>query len=313
MVAQATKVTVNFMESPFERQEHRRVMVTGTGGLGLEAAKTLAELGATIIIAGRDQAKGEATLNEIVSHAPSAHADFELVDLASLASIRAMVQRQLDDGEPLDVLINNAGIMSPPQRRLTVDGFEAQFGTNHLGHFALTLGLLPLLRKSAAARVVHVTSIAHRYGQLDFADLQNERHYKAGVAYCQSKLAVALFARELQRRAEASEWSLQSMAAHPGFATTNLFAAEQGARSFATLFSTKVIAPLLGHSAQQGSQPIVFAAASPAASGGKLYGPTGFMEMKGPPGECAFARTAQDHEASARLWTESERLIGMSL
>lgn len=296
--------------SRFARQDGRRAIVTGTGGLGLETAKALARLGATVIVAGRDPAKGEAALLEIKAAAPGALVDFEKVDLANLQSIRELVQRQLGKGDPIDLLVNNAGIMSPPRRRLTIDGFEAQFGTNHLGHFALTLGLLPLLRQSGAARVINVTSIAHKYGRLDFSDLQNARKYKAGVAYCQSKLAVALFARELQRQAQEKEWPLLSIAAHPGFATTNLFAAEQGARSLATLFSTRIVAPLLGHSAAEGAEPIIFAATSPAAKGGSLYGPKGFMEMKGPPGECRFGKGALDIEAGRRLWGESAKLTG---
>lgn len=298
------------MPLPFARQDGRRAIVTGTGGLGLETAKALARLGATVTVAGRDPAKGAAALCEVEASAPGSRVDFEQVDLADLKSIRELVRRQLGKGDPLDLLVNNAGIMSPPKRRLTVDGFEAQFGTNHLGHFALTIGLLPMLLQSQSARVINVTSIAHKYGRLDFSDLQNARKYKPGVAYCQSKLAVALFARELQRQAQENGWPLLSMAAHPGFATTNLFAAEQGARSFATLFSTRFVAPLLGHSAAEGAGPMIFAATSPTARGGGLYGPKGFMEMKGPPGECRFGKGALDQEAGRRLWRESARLTG---
>ena len=292
--------------------QHGKVaLVTGTGGLGLETAKALARLGATVIVAGRNEQKGRAAVEEIAREAAGDLARFELLDLADLRSIHACTERMLGANRAIDLLVNNAGIMSPPARRTTVDGYESQFGTNHLGHFALTTRLMPLLLKSKNARVVHVTSLAHRYGSLDFADMQSERIYKAGVAYCRSKLAVALFARSLQTMAEKTGWPLTSIAAHPGYAGTNLIAAEQGADSLFARISRRVIVPFIGQSAADGARAQVHAALLPAAAGGRLYGPTGFMQMKGPPGECAFGKAALDDDVAERLWQISEELAGV--
>lgn len=298
-------------EAARNSQAGRLAIVTGTGGLGLEAAKALAILGADVIIAGRNPVKGNAAVSEVQKAAPQADVRFESLDLADLSSVSSMADRLLATGRAIDLLLNNAGIMSPPVRRVTADGFEAQLGTNHLGHFALTVRLLPLLRKSTAARVVNVTSLAHRYTKIDFDDLQSERRYKAGIAYCQSKLAVAMFSRSLQHHADAGGWPIQSMAAHPGFAGTNLFAAEQGASAFMTILSKNIIVPLIGQSATDGARPLIHAATSPDAQGGKLYGPTGFMEMRGKVGECAFAKAALDDTAAERLWQVSEDLCGL--
>lgn len=294
------------------RQDGRTAVVTGTGGLGFEVATKLAALGERVIIAGRNGEKGQDAVARIAAAVPGADVRFEVLDLASLASVKDFTGRMTAQGGVIDLLVNNAGIMSPPQRRVTVDGFEAQFATNHLGHFALTAGLLPLLKKSCLARVVSVTSIAHRYGRMDFGDLQSERKYQPGVAYCRSKLAVALFARTLHQRARAQGWALASMAAHPGFAGTNLFAAEGGPKSFMTLLSTRLLVPMLGHSAAAGADPILHASLSPHAGSGRLYGPTGFLEMRGATGECPFAASALDDEAGERLWRLSEGLAGVS-
>lgn len=306
------KDTDQAMAAQLPRQDGRTAIVTGTGGLGFEVASKLARLGARLIIAGRNPTKGQAALAQIAAAVPGADIRFELLDLAALASVKDFAGRMVREGHAIDLLVNNAGIMSPPKRRVTVDGFEAQFATNHLGHFALTAGLLPLLLKSDAARVVNVTSIAHRIGRMDFDDLQSERKYQPGVAYCRSKLAVALFARTLHQRAQTHGWRIASMAAHPGFAGTNLFAAEGGSKSVMTLLSTRILVPLLGHSASAGSAPILHAALSPDAQSGRLYGPTGFLEMRGATGECPFGAGALDDAAGDRLWRLSEELAGVS-
>lgn len=292
----------------YPSQAGRRAVITGTGGLGLEAAVMLAGLGARITLAGRNPDKGGAAVLHIHQTVPGANVRFENLDLTELASVSAFAGRLCGEGEPIDILINNAGIMMPPQRRLTADGFEAQFGTNHLGHFALTAQLLPLLRKSAGCRVVNVTSIAHKQGRIEFDNLQGEKRYDAGAAYCLSKLAVAMFALELQKLAHARRWPITSLAAHPGFAGTNLFAAEQGKRSLLTLLSEKLVIPLLGHSSSDGAKPLVHAAVAANIRPGALYGPTGFMEMRGAAGECAFSKRACDDAASRRLWEYSEIL-----
>jgi len=264
-----------------------------------------------VTLAGRNPEKGARAVEAIRSVTAGADIRFQQVDLASLRSIESAAGRFLEEGRAIDILLNNAGIMSPPMRRETEDGFEAQFGTNHLGHFALTARLLPLLRQSKAARVVNVTSIAHRYGGIRFDDLQSRQRYKAGVAYCQSKLAVAIFALHLQRLSERKGWTFQSMAVHPGFAGTNLFAAEQGSSALMTMISEKLLVPLIGQSASEGARPLVYGALSSDARGGHLYGPTGRFEMRGPPGECKFAKTALEDETAERLWRVSEELCGL--
>ena len=291
----------------------RTALITGTGGLGLETAKALAMMGARVLIAGRNADKGAAAVTAVRSVAPGADVTFVALDLANLASIAEASDHLLSHESRIDILVNNAGVMAPPKRRETADGFEVQFGTNHLGHFALTLRLLPLLRQSEAASVVHVTSLAHRYAKMEFDDLHNTHRYKPGIAYCQSKLAVALFARALQHRAEAEGWPILSMAAHPGFAGTNLIAAEQGAGSLMSRLSSALIVPLIGQSAAAGARPQIHAASAESVTGGALYGPKGFMEMRGPVGDCRYAKAALDDDAAQRLWHESERLCGLSL
>ena len=284
-------------------QTGQMALVTGTGGLGLEAARQLARAGARVIVAGRNPIKGQAAIAALGDRA-----EFELVDLASLPSITALANRLVCRGEPIDVLLNNAGIMSPPERRETEDGFELQFGVNHLGHFALTAGLLPLLRKSGAARVVNVTSLAHRFARLDFDDLQSMARYKPGLAYCRSKLAQALFAVELQKRSEAEGWGIKSMAAHPGYAATELFQNQSGRPTASSWISTRVVAPLIGQDAAGGALPSLYAATATEARGGVLYGPGGFLQMRGAPIPCSFSAAVYDQEAAHQLWALSEQL-----
>lgn len=295
----------------FTRMDGKLAVVTGTGGLGLEVARMLIGLGCDVILAGRNAEKGLAAAASIAPNNRPEAARYALLDLADLASVAEFSERCLAEGRPIDLLINNAGIMSPPQRRLSKEGFEAQFATNHLGHFALTNRLLPLLCKSEAARVVHVTSLADRLHRLDFDDLQSAVNYKPGVAYCRSKLAVSLFARELHRRAQSHGWPLSSIAAHPGFSGTNLFAGEGREKNIMTMVWKRVLVPLAGQSAEDGALPILFAAAAPAAKSGQLYGPTGFKELKGPPGECQYGPAALEDEVAERLWSVSEELTGI--
>jgi NAD(P)-dependent dehydrogenase (short-subunit alcohol dehydrogenase family) len=304
-------MNATMIEGP--RLAGRIAVVTGTGGLGLEAATALALEGAEVILAGRNPEKGADAVRRIKDAWFGANATFRPLDLASLRSVAEFAERLQADVGRVDLLVNNAGIMSPPRRQTTADGFELQFGVNYLGHFALTARLLPLLRRSAAPRVVSVTSLAHRYAAIEFDDLQSQRRYQAGRAYCQSKLAQALFAVELQRRSEQAGWGLASLAAHPGYAGTDLFQNGAGARSLSNLLSRYVVIPLIGQSAQAGALPILFAATSEGAAGGGLYGPTGFMTMKGPPGRNEFAAAAKDPDAAARLRTLSEDLAQVRL
>jgi NAD(P)-dependent dehydrogenase (short-subunit alcohol dehydrogenase family) len=203
--------------------------------------------------------------------------------------------------------VNNAGVMAPPARRVTADGFELQLGTNHLGHFALTARLLPLLRRAPHPRVVNVSSIAHRQGTIDFKDLQAERRYSAWGRYGQSKLANLLFTFELQRRSDVAGWGLMSIAAHPGFARTELIPNGPGTTSLLSRISM-VLFPIMSQSAANGALPSLFAATSPDATGGGYYGPDGFYELKGQVRPAHVARKAKNVALAGALWDASEQL-----
>jgi len=236
-------------------------IVTGaTGGLGYATAVGLARTGARVVLAGRNPKKGEVALARLRREASAAVASFELLDLASLASVAAFAERMMAAYPALDILVNNAGVMMPPTRQLTADGFELQFGTNYLGHFALTARLLPaLLRAQGGARVVQVSSLAHRGGAIAWGDLQGERRYSAWRSYGQSKLAMLIFALELARRAAAHGWPLVSDAAHPGWAMTDIIANGPAGGGALGLKEHVMQAGfrLLGQSAAEGARPIV--------------------------------------------------------
>jgi NAD(P)-dependent dehydrogenase (short-subunit alcohol dehydrogenase family) len=287
----------------------KTAVVTGaTGGLGYETALALAKAGAEIILTGRDDRKAQLALERISREVVGARIFYEHLDLASLASIVDFAQR-MQVRQSLDLLINNAGVMALPRRQTTADGFEMQFGTNYLGHFALTARLMPLLRCASGPRVVSVSSLAHRTGSIDFGDLQGTRLYSPWKAYGQSKLACLIFALELQRRSDVAGWNLTSDAAHPGFSRTNLFASGPGGLlSVATDFA----APFFGHSAADGARPILFAATSPQAKPGAYYGPGGFGELRGAPAPALIMPKARDAATAARLWDVSEKLTGTS-
>lgn len=291
-------------------QTGRRTVVTGaTGGLGYETALALAGAGAEVILAGRNAAKGTAAVRRIEAAHPAAPVRFELLDLASLASVAAFAARIAAEDRAVHVLVNNAAVMALPARQTTADGFEAQFGTNYLGHFALTLRLLPWLR---GGRVVNVSSLAHRRARIAFDDLQL-RAYSPWGAYGQSKLAMLMFAFELQRRSEANGWGVLGNAAHPGWAATNIIANGPLARGGLGAWKyriAQVVWPFLAQSAAAGAWPVLFAATAPQAQGGGYYGPQNRPETKGPPGPARVAPQAQDVAAAARLWEASEQLVG---
>jgi len=288
-------------------QSGRIAVVTGPGGLGFETALGLASAGARVILAGRNPDKGAAALEAIKAKAQDADIAFVRLDLASLGSVEACAARLLNDLPRLDLLINNAGVMAPPTRQETADGFELQFGVNYLGHFALTARLMPLLRRGDRPRVVSLSSIAHRTGAIRFQDLQWRRSYSAWGAYGQSKLAMLMFALELQRLSQAAGWELTSLAAHPGFARTELIANGPGL-SGAMAALTGVALPLVSQSAAQGALPTLFAATARAAVPGGYYGPDGILELKGSPAAAKIMPKAQRRDDAARLWQESERL-----
>jgi NAD(P)-dependent dehydrogenase (short-subunit alcohol dehydrogenase family) len=290
------------------------VVTGGTSGIGRATATGLAAAGATVIIAGRDPARAAEAMQQIVEHAPGASVSFLRLDLADLASVAAFANGVAAGHDALDILINDAGVMALPRRQTTVDGFERQFGVNHLGHFALTSRLLPLLRRAVAPRVVGITSLSHRTGRLDFDDLQAERLYRPWTAYSQSKLAVLMFALELQRRSMAGGWGVTSLAAHPGWALTNLFSNGPASEGTPTLLMRlmRLGTRVFSHSAVRGAGPALFAATSPAALGGSLYGRSWVWEMRGPPAPGWVAPQAMDLAAAARLWAVSVDLTGQA-
>lgn len=290
----------------------KHAVVTGaTGGLGFETALALAGAGAEVVLTGRNDAKGSEAIDRICERYPHAIVSYEALDLASLASVAAFARRFGAMYKSLDLLINNAGVMALPARQVTADGFEMQLGTNYLGHYALTAQLLPFLRRANAPRVVNLSSLAHRSGKIDFDDLQGSSSYSPWKAYTQSKLAMLIFAIELQRRSDANGWGLMSNAAHPGFARTDLIAKGPGNSGWMGVASA-ALGSLFSHSAADGALPTLFAATSPLAQKAGYYGPSGFYEMNGPPVPAKIMPHAKDAAVAARLWDVSAQLTDVT-
>jgi len=295
-------------------QRGRTAVITGANtGLGFETARVLAARGAQVVLACRDLGQAKEAAVRILSGSPAAAevvpADLHAVrlDLASLASVREAAEEIAAAYGPVDLLINNAGVMMTPFRR-TADGFELQLGVNHLGHFALTGLLLGRMLGREGSRVVTVSSNGHKSGRIDFDDLQSQRRYRRMAAYYQSKLANLMFTYELQRRLAAAQAQTQALAAHPGKARTEL---TRYLPAWARLEDLVIEQPL-GQSAAMGALATLRAAADPAAQGGEYYGPSGRGELRGHPRLVAASERAQDVEAQQRLWQESERLTGVS-
>jgi NAD(P)-dependent dehydrogenase (short-subunit alcohol dehydrogenase family) len=288
-------------------QTGRVAIVTGANtGIGLEASRVLAQRGASVVLACRNVEKANAALASIERDGPATTPEVEQLDLASLASIEDFAGRVHDRHSRVDVLINNAGLMWTP-RSTTADGFELQFGTNHLGHFALTGRVLDLLLTVPDSRVVTVSSMGHRTGRIHFDDLQSQRRYGRHRAYAQSKLANLMFTFELQRRLAVAGAPTIAVAAHPGTTSTELVryspaVIQAGNRAFEALVS---------QDAPMGALPTLRAATDPAVQGGEYYGPSGLLELKGPPRRVQPARRARDAEAQRRLWAVSEELTGV--
>lgn len=290
----------------------RRALVTGANsGLGFVTALELARAGAAVVMASRDSVRGAEAVRRVQIELPSAEVELADLDLASLASVRELVDAL--DGKPLDILVNNGGVMAIPRRR-SADGFELQLATNHLGHFALTGLLLPALLQRPRSRVVTVSSIVHWMGSLDFDNLMGENGYQPWTAYAQSKLANLLFMRELHRRASSAGLDLVSAAAHPGLSSTNLYSPSYGIRR--TGLGLKDLARpatrVLGHSAAKGALPQLYAATAPGVRGGEYFGPRGPAEFRGRPTRVRMSKNAQDEKAAQRLWEVSEQLTGVT-
>ncbi|ASW90646.1 SDR family oxidoreductase [Mycobacterium marseillense] len=296
----------------------RFAVVTGANsGLGFGLAKRLTAAGADVVLAIRDRAKGERAVADIRRDVPQAKLAIRQLDLSSLDSVAALGEQLTAEGRPIDILLNNAGVMTPPQRQETRDGFELQFGTNHLGHFALTGHLLPLLRAADSARVVTVSSLAATQGRLDFGDANAQRGYKPMHSYGIAKLAQLMFAFELDRRSRHGGWGLTSNAAHPGLTKTNLLSGASYGRAKPTLQArltqlTWRVMPFMWLDVDEGIKPTLYAAASPDAQGGKYYGPRGFYEtVRGGVTFAGVPRLARSETDMRQLWQLSEQLTGV--
>jgi len=278
-------------------QSGRTVLVTGANsGIGFETARVLAEKGAGVVLACRNPDKGREALSRVTGDAT-----LMALDLASLESVAAFAEAFAARFDALDLLVNNAGVMVPPFGR-TADGFETQFGTNHLGHFALTARLLPMLKDRPGARIVTISSMAHRWGRMDFGNLNAEKRYRAWPAYGQSKLANLLFTYELERRLRAAGAGAIAVAAHPGWTATNL----QGDGLF-----MRACNRVLAMEPLAGALPTLMAATDPDVRGGDYVGPDGPFGLRGAPTKVASTKASHDPEAARRLWEVSEALTGV--
>jgi NAD(P)-dependent dehydrogenase (short-subunit alcohol dehydrogenase family) len=296
-------------------QSGRTVLVTGgNSGLGYQTVLQLARKGAHVLLGARDRTRGQAALDRLAAEARGSTIELAQLDLADLASVERFSTGFLGRGQDLDVLVNNAGVMAIPHRETTSQGYERQFGTNHLGHFALTGRLLPALIKRPGSRVVTVSSNQHKRAKgINFDDLQGEHSYQPWPAYAHSKLVNAMFVLELDRRLRAAGLGVISVGAHPGFASTNLQIS--GPRSGGTSlighglgFATR----LLGQPASYGALPQLYAATAGGVHGGEYFGPDGPGEMRGHhPKLVRFSAAARDEAAAARLWAVSEELTGV--
>jgi len=291
----------------------RTVLVTGANsGLGLRSAEALAGHGARVLIACRNPDKGEAARDQVRAMARGAPPELVLLDLADLSSVEAAAEDVAARTDHLDGLMNNAGVMALPHRH-TPDGFESQFGTNHLGHYALTGRLVPLLLAAPAPRVVTTSSTMHRIGRMRWDDLQHERRYMKWLVYGQSKLANLLFAFELDRRAKAAGTALRSLAAHPGYANTHLQAA--GPEMRGSRFNLELMGManrVFAQSDAAGALPQLRALTDPDVVGGEFFGPGGPGEMQGSPVQVKAKRAAYDTAAAQRLWDVSAELTGVT-
>ncbi|MEW9528337.1 SDR family oxidoreductase [Microbispora sp. NPDC049125] len=292
-------------------------VVTGASdGIGLGLAVRLAQAGADLVLPVRNPVKGNAAVTRIHAAAPGAVVGLRELDLASLDSVAALADKLNAEGRPVHILVNNAGVMTPPTRHTTADGLELQFGTNHVGHMALVGRLLPLLR-AGQARITTMSSSAARTGKIDWEDLQSERKYSPIRSYGMSKLANLIFGLELDRRSQAAGWGIVSNVAHPGTTLTNLYASgpnmgRQRPSPHEAIMKRLFRLGLFVQTVDKGMLPALYAATSPNAQGGRFYGPDGLGQFTGAPTELAVYKRARDEAAAARLWDVSERLAGVT-
>jgi NAD(P)-dependent dehydrogenase (short-subunit alcohol dehydrogenase family) len=296
-------------------QAGKLIVVTGANsGTGKEAARRLAQAGAYVVLAVRTIAKGEQAREEILAAQPGAQLDVRRIDLADLASVAEFAGGLITDGVPVDVLVNNAGVMAPPTRHVTADDFELQFGSNFLGPFALTMRLLPLMLAAPAPRVVTMSSGLASYGRIRFDDLQWEHGYRPNPAYAQSKLADLMMTLRLAELAAANGWDLRSNAAHPGFTRTNLQTAGASlGRDKPKRTPYNSLGFLPSQEVGPGTEPLLYAATSAGAVNGGYYGPSRWFGLVGPTTAVTPPRRARDTATASRLWEQAERLTGVSL
>lgn len=295
----------------------RRAVVTGgSDGIGLGIATRLAGAGAEVVLPVRNPAKGAAAIERIRERHPEATVSLRTLDLSSLDSVAALGETLQGEGDPIHLLINNAGVMTPPERQLTADGIELQFGSNHLGHFALVARVLPLLR-AGHARVTSQISVSANQGAINWDDLNWERDYNGMRAYSQSKIAFGLFGVELERRSRAGGWGITSTLSHPGVAPTSLLAARPEVGRARDTMGVRLIRALsargiLVGTVESATLPALYAATSPDAQGGRLYGPSGPGHLGGPPAEQPLYSRLRSVDDARRSWAESERLTGVT-
>ncbi len=298
----------NWTAKDIPSQAGKRVIVTGANsGVGFQTARELARAGAEVVLAGRSPERIRHAVGKIKAEQPQAEVHAGLLDLSTLASVRAFAEAERAAGRPLDILVNNAGISVTPRRELTVDGFEKQLATNYLGHFALTALLLPLLLRVPAPRVVSISSNAHQRASLELDDIHLAQGYNPYKAYAQTKLAMLVYAFELQRQSDAHGGKLASIAAHPGLSKTAIAKEAEGV----VKIGSQVLLAVLGQTDVQGALPQLYAAAAPEAKPGGYYGPDGFQGFKGYPAPAKIAPTAADPSAGTRLWRLSEEITGV--
>lgn len=305
-------MSAHWTEGDIPDQTGRTILITGANsGIGLEAARAAAEHGGRVVLGCRNHTKAEAAVATIRETAPGAPLEILDLDLADLGSVETAAEKFLANHDRLDVLVNNAGLMALPKQN-TVQGFEMQFGVNHLAHFALTGRLLERLLATPGSRVVSISSMGHRPGSIHFDDLQSEHKYGPWTAYFQSKLANLLFTYELQRKLAAAGAATIAVGAHPGGSSTNLGHENPGGIINTIAMKSKPLVDMAMQSAAMGALPTLRAATDPAVTGGEYYGPGGVLEQRGYPKRVQSSRRSQDVEVAQRLWRVSTELTGVT-